>query len=120
MKKPPSSLVALCLFLLSSCEPQAATRVYFPGTNPDLPYSSAVRVGNTVYISGHLGVDPKISSSRAHSRGTSPSPNSRAASAGKAERIRDSINFRLGHLGIQAVLHPGSHMHVERDLRILA
>ncbi len=52
-------LVAPCLLLLSSCERQSATREYFPGTNPELPYSSAVRVGNTVYVSGHLGVDPK-------------------------------------------------------------
>ena len=48
------SLAALAFVLLSSC---ASHREYFPGSNPELPYSSAVRVGNTVYISGHLGVD---------------------------------------------------------------
>ena len=57
MKKPISSSVALCLFLfaLSSC---ASGRQHFPGANPELPFSAAVRVGNTVYVSGHLGIDP--------------------------------------------------------------
>ena len=61
MKKSASSLVALSLLLLASCVSPAVThhREYFPGTNPELPYSAAVRVGNTVYVSGHLGIDPE-------------------------------------------------------------
>lgn len=62
MKKPTMSLSLAALFLLSlsSCVTPAAvhTRTYFPGSSPELPYSSAVRVGNTVYVSGHLGIEP--------------------------------------------------------------
>ena len=55
MKKPTLTLVALTFALLSSC---ASSPQYFPGANPELPYSSLVRVGNTVYVAGHLGLDP--------------------------------------------------------------
>jgi reactive intermediate/imine deaminase len=30
---------------------------YFPVTNRNVPFSAAVRVGNTLYLSGQLGVD---------------------------------------------------------------
>jgi 2-iminobutanoate/2-iminopropanoate deaminase len=48
------TFLALTLVVTCSC---ASSRQYLPGGNPDLPFSSAVRVGNTVYVSGHLGRD---------------------------------------------------------------
>lgn len=41
---------------LASC--RCTDRTDFPAADPSLPFSSAVRVGNTVYVAGHLGVDP--------------------------------------------------------------
>jgi len=32
--------------------------IEFIGRNPDYPFSTAVRVGNTLYLSGQIGVDP--------------------------------------------------------------
>ena len=48
-------LIVALVSVLGAC---AAPRKVFPGTNPDLPFSSAVQVGNTLYVAGHLGVDP--------------------------------------------------------------
>lgn len=33
-------------------------RTDFAGSNPALPYSKAVLFGNTLYVAGHLGLDP--------------------------------------------------------------
>ena len=40
-----------------------AEREYFvsPNRRHSLPFSDAVRVGNTFYLSGHIGLDPKTS-----------------------------------------------------------
>ncbi len=40
-----------------------ARREYFvlPNRQGNLPFSDAVRVGNTFYLSGHIGLDPKTS-----------------------------------------------------------
>lgn len=40
---------------------KAARRRYFvqPGRTHDLPFSDAVLAANTLYLSGHLGLDPK-------------------------------------------------------------
>lgn len=32
---------------------------FFSGENPNLPFSSAVRVGDVIYLSGQIGVDPR-------------------------------------------------------------
>jgi enamine deaminase RidA (YjgF/YER057c/UK114 family) len=41
--------------LLAACATQV---VHYPGDNPALPYSKAVKVGSTLYVAGHLGLDP--------------------------------------------------------------
>lgn len=32
--------------------------IEFLGSNPEYPFSEAVRVGNTLYLSGQIGIDP--------------------------------------------------------------
>lgn len=45
----------LVLAALAGC--RAAPR-YFPAPDPSLPFSSAVLVGDTLHVAGHLGRDP--------------------------------------------------------------
>jgi 2-iminobutanoate/2-iminopropanoate deaminase len=54
----------LLLFLLAiplAASAAAPARTYVTGSGPmaPLPFSKAVRVGDTVYVAGHLGLDPK-------------------------------------------------------------
>ena len=49
-------LAILALFLTTAC---ATGRVHFPPTDPSLPFSEAVLVDGTLYIAGHLGLDPE-------------------------------------------------------------
>lgn len=63
---PPANLAAMLrpLILVSAlaalCSCSVPTRVeHFAGPNPDLPFSKAVLVGDTLYVAGHLGLDPK-------------------------------------------------------------
>lgn len=54
---------ALAILLAASISAAAADRKYIPHPQaPDakpLPFSDAVLVGNTLYIAGHIGTDPK-------------------------------------------------------------
>lgn len=54
------ALLLLVIPLASSAAPHA-DRTYIPGSGASatLPFSRAVRVGDTVYVAGHLGIDPK-------------------------------------------------------------
>ena len=57
MRGPTSILVLLlCLCLGGSC---AAPRVHVPAGDPSLPFSDAVDTGGTLYVAGHLGLDPR-------------------------------------------------------------
>lgn len=47
-------MVWLPLLVLVGC---ATTRKDFPSDNPELPFNKAVLVGDTLYVSGHLGID---------------------------------------------------------------
>ena len=53
----------LCLFLVTgvSMEENKESRRYvnLPSHGPQLPFSDAVLVGNTMYLSGRIGLDPK-------------------------------------------------------------
>jgi len=55
--------VALAMLLVLPISSQAADRKYIPHPQPadakPLPFSDAVLVGNTLYIAGHIGTDPK-------------------------------------------------------------
>src|SRR6478736_4648260 len=55
-----SCLVLLLLFSLAA---NAGDRKFIvnprPGDTKSLPFSDAVLVGNTLYIAGHIGLDPK-------------------------------------------------------------
>jgi reactive intermediate/imine deaminase len=47
------------LLLVSSIAFAQTDRAYIPSARPMLPFSDAVIVGDTIYIAGHIGVDPK-------------------------------------------------------------
>jgi 2-iminobutanoate/2-iminopropanoate deaminase len=58
------SLVALVVagvFTLQGAAPQAPERkaINLPDDNPQLPFSGAILSGNTLYLSGRIGLDPK-------------------------------------------------------------
>jgi 2-iminobutanoate/2-iminopropanoate deaminase len=56
-------IVSLCLLLTLSIAANAADRKFIvnprAGDTKGLPFSDGVLVGNTLYIAGHIGVDPK-------------------------------------------------------------
>ena len=51
----------IVLFLAVAVAPAAGQRKYhnLPGSAPTRPYSDAVQVGDTLYLAGKLGSDPK-------------------------------------------------------------
>ncbi|MEQ8764684.1 MAG: RidA family protein [Planctomycetota bacterium] len=49
--------LSICLLLLTFAACSSPRKVT-PASNPDLPFSSAVQVGDTLYVAGHLGLDP--------------------------------------------------------------
>jgi len=56
-------IVVLAAFLAICVAVQASDRKYIvdprPGDTKALPFSDAVLVGNTLYVAGHIGLDPK-------------------------------------------------------------
>lgn len=48
---------AMLALLLVACH---APRVHLPAPEPALPFSSAVRHGDTLWVAGHLGLDPAM------------------------------------------------------------
>src|SRR5438552_18709697 len=56
-------MIVAVLFLVFCVEAGAADRKYIvkprSGDRKDLPFSEGVLVGNTLYIAGHIGLDPK-------------------------------------------------------------
>ena len=57
-------LLPLSLFLFPACTHVASSTPHltvqrFSAPESDLPFSSAVLVGNTLHIAGHLGLDPE-------------------------------------------------------------
>jgi 2-iminobutanoate/2-iminopropanoate deaminase len=56
-------MVGAVLFLSLTITASAGDRKYIVNPRPDdrkgLPFSDAVLVGNTLYIAGHIGLDPK-------------------------------------------------------------
>lgn len=50
------SLLWFPLVLLTAC---ASSRVDFGSDNPSLPFNKAVLTGDTLYVAGHLGLDPE-------------------------------------------------------------
>src|ERR1700751_6358465 len=56
-------LLAVTAFLAFCLAATASDRKYIvnprPGDTKALPFSDAVLVGNTLYIAGHIGLDPK-------------------------------------------------------------
>lgn len=48
-------LIVLAALLLVACH---GPRRSVPASNPELPFTNAVQVGDTLYIAGHLGLDP--------------------------------------------------------------
>jgi len=53
MKAIGAALLALMVTAASAAPPE-----YFPATMPNAPFSSAVRVGDVVYLSGQIGIGP--------------------------------------------------------------
>jgi 2-iminobutanoate/2-iminopropanoate deaminase len=58
-------ILAVTAFLAVCLSAAASDRKYIvnprPGDTKALPFSDAVLVGNTLYIAGHIGLDPKTS-----------------------------------------------------------
>lgn len=52
------SVVVFGAFSQSSANPQRKG-VHVPGSNPQLPFSDAILSGNTLYLAGRIGLDPK-------------------------------------------------------------
>ena len=50
--------VASGAFSQAPASPQR-TAIHLPGSNPQLPFSDAILSGNTLYLSGRIGIDPK-------------------------------------------------------------
>lgn len=49
----------MILFLVATAFAQVPERIYVPSDRPDLPFSDAVVVDDTIYLAGHIGLDPK-------------------------------------------------------------
>lgn len=47
------------LFLVATTFAQVPERIYVPSDRPDLPFSNAVVIDDTIYLAGHIGIDPK-------------------------------------------------------------
>lgn len=56
-------ILVVATFLATCVASQASDRKYIidprPGDTKALPFSDAVLVGNTLYVAGHIGLDPK-------------------------------------------------------------
>ena len=60
-------IITLCCLMFAgslvsfSQAPSASQRsaVHLPGTNPQLPFSDGILTGNTLYLAGRIGLDPK-------------------------------------------------------------
>ena len=50
-------LVSSCLLALALLGSCSSSRTFYSPPNPELPFSNAVRVGDTLYVAGHLGLD---------------------------------------------------------------
>lgn len=75
----------VCALLFGGCAP---SRVVYPGDDPNLPFSKAVRVGDTLYVAGHLGIDP--------ARGTPPTD-----PAAEARAMLDAFAATLSRAGMR-------------------
>ena len=53
-----ASVVVFGAFSQAPPSPQRKA-VHLPGSNPQLPFSDAILSGNTLYLSGRIGLDPK-------------------------------------------------------------
>jgi 2-iminobutanoate/2-iminopropanoate deaminase len=51
--------LTLLLLLAATAVAQVPERIYVPSNRPDLPFSNAVVVDDTIYLAGHGGLDPK-------------------------------------------------------------
>lgn len=54
-----STLLFAALPLLAAQNPASRKHVNLPNKDPKLPFSDAVVVGDTVYVSGRIGLDPQ-------------------------------------------------------------
>lgn len=52
-------LIGLVLVASSAGAADAQRVQYFPSPNPKLPFSAAVQVGDIIYLSGQIGLDPE-------------------------------------------------------------
>ena len=51
-------ITAAALLIASTASAAQPAMQHFPAPNPDAPFSTAVRVGDVVYLSGAIGVGP--------------------------------------------------------------
>jgi reactive intermediate/imine deaminase len=57
------AIIIALAFTLTAVAAQAAAPEFFPPTNPQSPYSEAVRAGDFLIVSGQLGVRPGLAES---------------------------------------------------------
>jgi 2-iminobutanoate/2-iminopropanoate deaminase len=53
------AMAMFCLPLMAAEQLPKRKAVNLPGKNPALPFSDAIVVGDTMYLSGRIGLDPK-------------------------------------------------------------
>jgi reactive intermediate/imine deaminase len=52
-------LTLTLLLFVTTGSAQVPERVYVPSERPDLPFSNAVVIDDTIYLAGHIGLDPR-------------------------------------------------------------
>jgi 2-iminobutanoate/2-iminopropanoate deaminase len=85
-----AALTLVCGASLAATGPDASGRSYIehpPAPNgPALPFSDAVRLGDTLYVAGHLGLDPATG-------------NADASAELEARRVMDAVKQTLARAG---------------------
>ena len=84
---PCALLLTLTLAAIGAPQNQGPRYVDLPGRTDDLPYSHLVVAGNTVYLSGTIGVDPDTGD--AHTDVDA-----------EIRQVLDNVKERLAHVGL--------------------
>jgi len=84
---PCALLLALTLAAVGAPQNEGPRYVDLPGRTDDLPYSHLVVAGDTVYLSGTIGVDPETGD--AHSDVDA-----------EIRQVMDNMKERLAHVGL--------------------
>lgn len=85
----PKNIFLLALVMSLSLVSNASDRKYIAGPRPpdaqNLPFSDAVLAGDTLYLSGHIGIDPKT-----HQAATDPAVEAKLAMDGVKRTVESA------------------------------